>query len=60
MRANASPNTKVQVVELVGASSSGQASTPFGISNTNFDFFASVLSFSLVIDKIGTDNFFTM
>ena len=53
----ASPKTKVQVVELVGANSSGQASISFGISNTNLDFFAKVLFPSLVIEIIGTPNF---
>ena len=53
MIASASPRTRVQVVELVGANSSGQASTFFGISKTAEDCLARVLFPSLVIEIIG-------
>ena len=43
----------VQVVELVGANSSGQASTFLGISKTAEDCLARVLFSSLVIEIIG-------
>ena len=53
----ASPRTRVHVVELVGASSRGQASTPLGIDKTTSDFLAKVLSNSPVIETIGTLSF---
>ena len=55
--AKASPNARVQVVELVGANSKGQASTFFGIRRTISEFFAKVLNFSLVIEIIGIFDF---
>ena len=56
--ANASPKASVQVVELVGASSNGQASISSGMTSTKSEFFASVLVFLLVIEIIGILDFY--
>ena len=50
----ASPKTRQDVVELVGANSRGHASIFLGISKTISLFFASELFFSLVIAIMGT------
>ena len=51
--ARASPKARVQVVELVGANSSGQASIFLGIRRFRVDSLERVLFNSLVIEIIG-------